>query len=436
MDNQYFSDQIEELASIQDRRMFLLALFRFAVTGAFATLISACRGSTPTPTPTPTATAVSTPSPTDACLTASRCNDRHYCDADNKCACVQSAEGTLQCGRLPSTCYMPLCSVSTDCQYLGPGYFCDTPNSGCCSDPPAEKARCIPPCVEAQLPTLECQRCLACKEITAGKTPPGKDLVPVSSSDCQASCQVGGDCNLANSDAAFRRLAASLAVQGFQPSSGAHSYSLLDESTPVRRLFAIEFQHPSPGRTAALIRTRESTGKTATFALVLDKGDVSFGLAVGPNGYIEKTIPDRSKFQAYNPLLPAALPAIGELRIVPAVDTASCTIMCGFACSLVLGGIACTIAVSLACPATGPGVLACAVVLGSTCSVLATAGCFAACDKGICQPPPPAKDIWCSCNDTCYSSATACLAECKTSLGCFTGICQPNPDKCKPIGVS
>ena len=36
------------------------------------------------------------------------------------------------------------CKTSADCAHLGAGYFCDTPDSGCCSD--HQLQRCIAPC--------------------------------------------------------------------------------------------------------------------------------------------------------------------------------------------------------------------------------------------------------------------------------------------------
>jgi hypothetical protein len=39
--------------------------------------------------------------------------------------------------------------------------------------------------------------------------------------------------------------------------------------------------------------------------------------------------------------------------------------------------------------------------------------------------------VYCACNKTCYDDVNVCLAECKTSLGCFTGICGPaQPGQC------
>ena len=53
--------------------------------------------------------------------------------------------------------------------------------------------------------------------------------------------------------------------------------------------------------------------------------------------------------------------------------------------------------------------------------------------KEACQCCGPASKVWCFCNKKCYDSGTACLAECKVGLGCFTGICQPaTPELCPP----
>jgi hypothetical protein len=110
-----------------------------------------------------------TPVATDICLGASRCGERHYCNDAETCMCIESVEGDMRCGQLPNTCYLPICETSADCAYLGVGYFCDTPDSGCCSDPPAHLSRCIapcgaPPCPEAYLCGEACcaegERCL------------------------------------------------------------------------------------------------------------------------------------------------------------------------------------------------------------------------------------------------------------------------------------
>jgi hypothetical protein len=84
--------------------------------------------------------------PKDECPTPSKCSGRQYCNAAQTCICIKSAEGYNRCGKVPTTCHVQLCQKSSDCASLGQGFFCDTPNSGCCTDPPAELPRCIAPC--------------------------------------------------------------------------------------------------------------------------------------------------------------------------------------------------------------------------------------------------------------------------------------------------
>lgn len=80
------------------------------------------------------------------CPTASRCDDKRYCNEEETCLCTETTEGDNRCGQVPPFCQLPLCTSSADCAHLGDGWFCDAPNSGCCTDPPAELSRCIAPC--------------------------------------------------------------------------------------------------------------------------------------------------------------------------------------------------------------------------------------------------------------------------------------------------
>jgi hypothetical protein len=53
------------------------------------------------------------------------------------------------------------------------------------------------------------------------------------------------------------------------------------------------------------------------------------------------------------------------------------------------------------------------------------------CGDGTCKESCDGQKVYCACNDQCYSSATSCLAECRVTLGCFTGICGPaEPGQC------
>lgn len=430
MDDNEFDRRLETIANRPGRRAFVVQLSRLILVGVGGATIS------PWPGAAQVAYADGQPGPTcpaPECVTASRCGDRHYCDEAQECICTRSVEGGLQCGRLPSTCDVPLCEKSDDCAFLGPGYFCDTPHSGCCHD--GEKTRCLAPCIEPLLGDVNCSSCGTCQQVEVGDVPPDGSSVAVCVSDCTTSCDSVSLCAEANQDLSFRRLGASLILQGFTTTAGAKTYILMHSGTEIRRMTTVEYQQTGTQRTGMLVHGREKNGASASYALVISEGNVEFGLQVGSSGYIEKIHPDADAFQPPNdPFTPTAL-AGGGPGIAFAIDATSCGIMCNSVCALLLSGVGCAIAASLICSFTGPGFLLCAVVIGATCSVVAGAGCYAACDQGLCKPGPKPKTIWCECTQSCYSSAENCLAECRPSLGCFTGICEPNPTKC-PSGGS
>lgn len=85
----------------------------------------------------------------DMCPVASTCAEKLLCnDLGDECRCLKSAEGKILCGEVPA-CSAQTCTTSADCANLGPGYFCDSPGSGCCDD----QQRCIAPCAA---PLTEC----------------------------------------------------------------------------------------------------------------------------------------------------------------------------------------------------------------------------------------------------------------------------------------
>jgi len=124
----------------------LHSLERFGLVTVAALLAVGCRHGCRQEAREGPSLADSTVSPSTAeCAERSSCGQRRYCSADQKCICVESAEGVLRRARIPETCHMKLCKTSADCADVGPGYFCDTPNSGCCTDPPKELPRCVAP---------------------------------------------------------------------------------------------------------------------------------------------------------------------------------------------------------------------------------------------------------------------------------------------------
>jgi len=131
-----FDSLTRALATTQSRREAVRVLAGAAAGAVLAYLGVGCGKDDPAgPAP-----------PQDQCPTPSTCGDRQYCNEAQTCLCVKSAEGYNRCGAIPTTCHVQLCQTSADCAGLGEGFFCDTPNSGCCTDPPADLPRCIAPC--------------------------------------------------------------------------------------------------------------------------------------------------------------------------------------------------------------------------------------------------------------------------------------------------
>lgn len=120
----------------------------------------------PAPAPQAAGLKIYLPTIQRACTEASRCGARKYCDERQGCLCVQAIEGDIRCGLLPS-CDVKLCASSADCAELGPGAFCDTPLSGCCTSPPNTLSRCLLPCpkcsVERQCGTGCCTDGQVCR---------------------------------------------------------------------------------------------------------------------------------------------------------------------------------------------------------------------------------------------------------------------------------
>ena len=78
----------------------------------------------------------------------SSCQMKIFCDVSQSCRCLKAAEGDIRCG-MPPSCEVKQCTKSSDCADLGPDFFCDSPQSGCCGD---NLQRCIAPCKNTLCP--------------------------------------------------------------------------------------------------------------------------------------------------------------------------------------------------------------------------------------------------------------------------------------------
>jgi hypothetical protein len=420
METSQFEERLLKAGGGTTRRQFGASMFRVAAGAMLVGLLEACGAKKPKPVAAP-----SSPAPT--CATASACNARHYCDPDNKCICIESAEGDIRCGAVPPTCDVPLCTTSADCAFLGEGYFCDTPNSGCCDN--ADKARCVPPCVAPAVPAVQVGACTSCKVI-APHLPAGDGVqakVDVTACDtCDTTDLVNGAMN----DSGYGRLNASLLLQGFVDQKDAQKWTQVDGSRTVREGLFRTFVSRDGTQTAYLAYGMEGTGGTGTYVLVFQTGGKAlYGLGIDSQfKMIYKQMPDPASFAV--PSL-AYIPAVGGrgLTILGAADEPVALGNCGTWCNIgaaVLGSGACGVACFFPCAFTGPGVLLCAVVLGVTCGVVGWAAGYAACDNGLCKPK---QNLYCGCTGKCYSDPQVCIHECH-GLSCFTDSCEPNDVKC------
>jgi hypothetical protein len=124
----------------------LFSTFSFGSVPRFANVAHAAEGDSFLPF-----IITNTPKGPSICAVASDCANQINCSSIREdCRCIESAEGDIRCGSVPS-CSAQRCTTSADCADLGEGYFCDSVGSGCCGD---DEQRCIPPC-ETEAPCPE-----------------------------------------------------------------------------------------------------------------------------------------------------------------------------------------------------------------------------------------------------------------------------------------
>jgi len=418
-----------------------------------------------------------------SCEVASRCEERVYCAQDQTCLCLQTPEGDIRCGKIPSTCNVQLCQTSADCANLGEGYFCDTPNSGCCYDPPAELPRCIAPCVPPCPAERDCDgtccpagqyciggACVACtpeQYCTTQCCPEGEYCVRGACVPCtperycvsyccaegqicldgfcvypELTCPTCAPCQTCDVDSVTGEYNCA------ECQDACHGTALCQQANKDASFVKLS-QHldklgfvPDQGPQELVLNldgawTRSVLGIYYTHPTLADETAYLFygEEATGETGtYAIRIRAQETKLgyfvnasgqvEEITPPWGASSQAFSLEPLFAAAD--SCGVLCNFSCDLVTG-ILCALATAAICSFSGPGVALCGWVIGTTCGVVATATCLAICDQFICKPPPK----FCFCNKKCYSDVDVCLNECKPGLGCFTGICRPaTPGDC------
>lgn len=423
------------------RRQVLFRAAHMSVLGLTGSLLAACgkdgKQAPPKPAPSTTPpTAAPSPTPASGCETPSRCGANVACGESDSCKCIESAEGDIVCGAIPK-CNSPLCTTSADCAYLGPGYFCDTPNSGCCTEPPAEKTRCIAPCLPPTWPTPNAQpsQIVVCDPRYSA---PGE----MTDAGCAAASLEDRGAVVASvvNENPVRRLMSSLVNLGFSESKGPEYAEVLKAGRVSKFAVIWSLTKPASNLDAVLVMTRSPglVGRTTYFAVVTDTlGRPQYGLTVDYHTEVlTKVLPDD-----YTPVPPAEpIPFRGNSSIIPiplarpgteiqaAMDP--CVMGGMFFCTGVVG-LGCAGASALVCgsagfPTGGIGSVVCAMSAFAICN-LGVIACRVAWEETFCKAPK----AYCACDGGCYTDAVSCLQNCRAGLGCLGTICgPPPPGKC------
>jgi len=446
VDERRFDEVTRVLGTAHSRRDVL----RLLVGAGVAAFLAACQGQAPptasgaaSPTPTPSPTLSPTPGPTpgptrsptaslsaeDECPIPSVCGARQYCNEENTCICLRSAEGPIRCGQLPSSCDVPLCETSADCAQFGEGWFCDTPNSGCCTDPPAELTRCLAPCGTgpAVSPTaspyatatlapsisptsVTCPSCGTCKECRLAETNES-----FTCGDCVDTCAAATLCAEANTDLAFGALAGRLIADGYIqiPATEPESVQIYGGLGLERSVYISFFTHAGDAtRTAQLGYVSTASHEVGAIAELFNGGQPDRLLFVQDGGVVQEVdVPS---------------PSSGMLTAVGVTDPG-----CESTCQNLISALIVVVPLGLApamavCAAT----VVCVAVLVGVAAGLAGGIALGWSDfcRDQCTTLLQTPRAYCGCDRRCYHDASSCATWCRTSLACFGfELCGPDP---------
>lgn len=430
MDERRFSESIVDVSRAGSRREMLVGVLRLAAVGS---ILAACGGDKSEPKP-PDPKPTTTPFPQD-CAVASTCAEKQYCGTDGAakdCICVKSAEGTNRCGTRPM-CSAHECSVSTDCAYLGLGFFCDTPMSGCCDVAPTfARSRCVAPCSVPLTPELTCADCGDCFEIRA-------DFVTGeavgSQSPCQGTCPGRELCMVMPSSATQSRLTpllSSLAAMGFKANNEPLvSVAVLDVAASDRVAITVaehSFVHAVDSSRKASLLLYRLTGQIPEVMVITTLSEnLEFMLRTVDPGVIERT----SATEGANALQGSAGGPEMSVREVAAAMPSGVEETCVTVCKIAVQTASfagCAAAAAALSAKRGPKV---GWAFGVACQAAASTADEVGCDLFCVQKP--ANPLYCPCPglEGCFPNASSCANICRGGFSCsHLTSCTEVPGKC------
>lgn len=411
------------------------------------------------------------------CPNRSVCGARQYCNDEQTCLCLETPEGDIRCGQIPS-CDAPRCQSSADCAQLGDGFFCDVPDSGCCG---AQVSRCIAPCEAPPCPVErdcgevccpegqicvdgacvatcnedadcedgicqegicapavscpECGECNACNAVNTGEIScEGETCFTELSISCGLACSdqctTATLCEEVRQDGAYRALLTALDDRGYAQSEDRETLEYHQDGVLLRTILVSGYIYSDSAVETALLLygVEAATGETWQYALLLQDGVPSSILSIGADGEVKEEFPPTGMAPAgaFNERAQQTYHAISNSQGAPTGFTGGMSDLvrqpigggvyctpCRIACSLA-GTYGCAFALAAVC---GPGAAACVWVFRGACSVISSGlVCPVAC-ASFCECRECRSELCEACVDG------ECLSTCRGGKVCQNGQC-------------
>lgn len=222
-------------------------------------------------------------------------------------------------------------------------------------------------------------------------------------------------CNQAHQEAAYGKLKQHLMAEGYFQTQGSEGLVLRMNGKLYSSALLTRYAHSIDPEKTAFLQYKADGTASAAVANVFLNGTPIYIIFVDSNGQVKRNIPE-------NGVVPS-LTSSNSHQIAAFTEKD-----CNFWCSLgatIFTGTTCTLVGNAICPLSGPGILACALVVGNVCGIASWGAGFACgpfCKPEPCPPqgPTPQK----ACGSLCCSENFSCCSTPQGSPFCvFPGPC-------------
>jgi hypothetical protein len=260
-----------------------------------------------------------------------------------------------------------------------------------------------------------CPSCGSCTTVTVNPST-GKYKL----SSCADHCLGASLCAKISTDKRVKALRTALANRGIVQASNKSAHAVIAKkgTKTLGQGVALKFQDTAtPGQSAWLVYAKPANGHSVVFAFVYRAQAPAYILGVDAAGTVTSHVPPKLTKPT------AALDSADAVAQRASLSQDECGLLSDVLCGLGLG-IVSFVLTGLICAGSGPAAGACAAVVGWEMFGTLTGVLCHLFSQRVCR----ADFVRCSCDGVCYPSdqEQRCLSNCKASLGCFTGICEPH----------